>query len=135
MANLPSLQRRLFFTEQELTVPFHKLDGICYVQHFTSARTIEKWVKHDDHYYLNEKGDVNQLEPMDKDDFTFCELCHLQDEVLRKKKQTFSQTNSKLVGFELFSGAGGLGVGMDLSGFVETKYAVEFSPSAAKTYM
>ncbi|KJA27122.1 hypothetical protein HYPSUDRAFT_212781 [Hypholoma sublateritium FD-334 SS-4] len=133
--DLISDERRLFFTEQELTVPFHKLDGICYVQHFTSARTIEKWVKHNDHYYLNEKGDINQLEPMDKDDFTFCELCFLQDEVLRKKRQTFSQTNSKLVGFELFSGAGGLGVGMDLSGFVETKYAVEFSPSAAKTYM
>ena len=31
-------------------------------------------------------------------------------------------------------GAGGLGIGMDLSGFVETKYAIEFSPSAAKTY-
>jgi hypothetical protein len=35
----------------------------------------------------------------------------------------------------LETGAGGLGIGMDLSGFVETKYAVEFSPSAAKTYM
>jgi len=34
----------------------------------------------------------------------------------------------------LFLGAGGLGVGMDLSEFVETRYAVEFSPAAAKTY-
>ncbi|KAF5330887.1 hypothetical protein D9619_005458 [Psilocybe cf. subviscida] len=39
-----------------------------------------------------------------------------------------------IVGMELFSGAGGLGLGMDLSAFVETKYAVEYSASAAKTY-
>lgn len=31
-------------------------------------------------------------------------------------------------------GAGGLGTGMDMSGWVETKYAVEFSPAAASTY-
>ena len=135
MCNSLPFQRRVFDTEQELSVPIHKLDGICYVQHFTSARRIEKWIKHDDHFYLNHKGDVDKLQPMDEDDFTYCEPCYLQDEALRKKKHTFSQTNSKLVGFELFSGAGGLGVGMDLSGFVETKYAVEFSPSAAKTYM
>lgn len=33
-----------------------------------------------------------------------------------------------------YLGAGGLGIGMDLSRFVETKYAVEYEPSAAKTY-
>jgi hypothetical protein len=31
-------------------------------------------------------------------------------------------------------GAGGLGTGLDLSGFVETRAAIEFSPSAAQTY-
>jgi len=34
----------------------------------------------------------------------------------------------------VFEGAGGLGTGLDLSGFVETRYAVEFSPGAAGTY-
>jgi hypothetical protein len=32
------------------------------------------------------------------------------------------------------AGAGGLGTGLDQSGFVETRWAVEFSPSAALTY-
>lgn len=32
------------------------------------------------------------------------------------------------------AGAGGLGTGLDLSGFVETRWAIEFSPSAAQTY-
>lgn len=31
-------------------------------------------------------------------------------------------------------GAGGLGTGMDMSGFVDTKWAVEYSPAAALTY-
>jgi DNA (cytosine-5)-methyltransferase 1 len=31
-------------------------------------------------------------------------------------------------------GAGGLGTGMNMSSYVETRYAVEFSPSAALTY-
>ena len=34
----------------------------------------------------------------------------------------------------LFKGAGGLSTGLDMSGFVETRAAVEFSPSAAKTF-
>ena len=34
----------------------------------------------------------------------------------------------------IFLGAGGLGIGMELSQFVDIKYAVEYSPSAAKTY-
>jgi DNA (cytosine-5)-methyltransferase 1 len=45
--------------------------------------------------------------------------------------QLFAQLVSN---FLYLSGAGGLGLGIDMSGFVETKYAVEFSPSAAKTY-
>ena len=35
---------------------------------------------------------------------------------------------------DVCAGAGGLGTGMMFSGFVETKWAVEFSPSAAQTY-
>jgi len=31
-------------------------------------------------------------------------------------------------------GAGGLGTGMDMSGFIDTKWAVEYSPAAALTY-
>jgi len=34
----------------------------------------------------------------------------------------------------LLPGAGGLGTGFDMSGFVETRVAIEFSPSAANTY-
>ncbi|KAJ1968533.1 hypothetical protein H4R35_006401, partial [Dimargaris xerosporica] len=39
-----------------------------------------------------------------------------------------------LVAMDIFSGCGGLTVGMEASGIVETKYAVEFMPSAALTF-
>ena len=33
-----------------------------------------------------------------------------------------------------FPGAGGLSTGLELSGFVQTKWAIELSSSAAKTF-
>ncbi|KAI0039551.1 S-adenosyl-L-methionine-dependent methyltransferase [Auriscalpium vulgare] len=37
-------------------------------------------------------------------------------------------------GLELFSGAGGLSTGFELSGYIDTKWAVEFSPSCCLSY-
>ncbi|KIM49346.1 hypothetical protein M413DRAFT_15448 [Hebeloma cylindrosporum] len=127
--------RRLFFTDKQGIISADKLDGICHVYHMTDKLKIERWVQHDDHYYLNQEGSKNELSAMSRLDFQYCKPCHLKDKERRLQVERFKRTNSKVVGMELFSGAGGLGVGMDLSEFVETKYAVEFSPSAAKTYM
>ncbi|KAF8201752.1 C5-DNA-methyltransferase [Pholiota molesta] len=128
-------EKRLFLTKERKAVPLYRLDGICYVKYLRHACKIEKWVQIDDHYYLCQKGDVYQLDVMSEEDFSYCEPCYLEEQQRRRVAENFSQTNSKLIGLELFSGAGGLGIGMDLSGFVETKYAIEFSPSAAKTYI
>ncbi|KAF4614568.1 hypothetical protein D9613_003147 [Agrocybe pediades] len=128
-------ERKLFFSDNVVSVTAHRLDGICYVMHLTDPSKIEKWVVFDDHFYFDEKGSVESLESMDVDDFVYCRECYEGDKEERKKTRKFLQTNSKLIGMELFSGAGGLGIGMDLSGFVETKHAVEFSPSAAMSYM
>ncbi len=40
----------------------------------------------------------------------------------------------KLRAMDIFSGCGGLTVGMDKTGIVETKWAVEFASSAALTF-
>ncbi|KAJ1981436.1 hypothetical protein H4R33_005251 [Dimargaris cristalligena] len=39
-----------------------------------------------------------------------------------------------LIALDIFSGCGGLTAGMEASGIVETKYAIEFMPSAALTF-
>ena len=42
--------------------------------------------------------------------------------------------NGKLRGLELFAGGGGLGKGMEMSGFVDTALAVDYEPAAVDTY-
>ncbi|KAF8965236.1 S-adenosyl-L-methionine-dependent methyltransferase [Flammula alnicola] len=128
-------ERHLFSTRNEQVVPLHKVDGLCYVRHLTDEQQIERWIQGDDHYYLNQKGTKNALQPLNKRDFVYCKACYQEEKKTRSQAERFMQTNSKLIGMELFCGAGGLGVGMNMSRFVETKYAVEFTPSAAKTYM
>ena len=46
---------------------------------------------------------------------------------------TFKQKNAKMIGIELFSGAGGMGLGAALAG-VDIKLAIEADPHAAYTY-
>ncbi|KAG6844921.1 hypothetical protein H0H87_002405 [Tephrocybe sp. NHM501043] len=94
-----ALERRLYFTDRVHAIDYQQIEGKCYIQLLTKIEEIEKWVRHDNHYYVNQQLDARR---------------------------------GRLYGME--QGAGGLGTGLDLSGFVETKYAVEFSPSAAATY-
>ncbi|KAF8911019.1 S-adenosyl-L-methionine-dependent methyltransferase [Gymnopilus junonius] len=127
-------ERRLYFRHKSLVISADRIDGLCYVFFLTDETKIKAWVKLDDHFYLNQTGSRKHLYPVKKDEFAFCESCYQADLRARQHVERFLQTNSKLIGMELFSGAGGLGTGMDLSDFVDTRYAIEFSPSAAKTY-
>jgi len=89
---------------------------------------------------------------MDPEDFECCVACTEDRLKSLRVAEELMRRHEPLRGLELFSGmfirpgittlyvtycsagAGGLGTGMDMSGFVETKYAVEFSPGAASTY-
>ncbi|KAL2916224.1 hypothetical protein HK105_204315 [Polyrhizophydium stewartii] len=55
-----------------------------------------------------------------------------RNEIRQRKNYIASQR--KLVALDIFSGCGGLSIGMDSTSIVETKHAVEFSSSAAKTF-
>jgi DNA (cytosine-5)-methyltransferase 1 len=119
----------------------------------TDIDAIEDWVQHADNFYVNQECDrEGLLVPMDKRFLKRCTAC--SDKRIKKLRhvQMLKDNNEPLRGLELFSGeffasyimmlhvqsvvpgAGGLGTGMNMSGFVETRYAVEFSPSAALTY-
>ncbi|KAH9483930.1 DNA (cytosine-5)-methyltransferase 4 [Psilocybe cubensis] len=132
--DLVSDERRLFMTDDIEDIALHQLDGICHILHLTDPRKIQEWISHDDHYYLNSKGDIKNLHAISKSKVAYCKACYAKEQEVIGQASRLADKNEKLIGMELFSGAGGLGIGMDLSGFVETRYAVEFSPSAAKTY-
>lgn len=133
------------------------LQGQCYIVHARDTDTIDEWVKHDDHYYVNQQTcslkpkSLDDLQNWPKNEFKSCKKCHEEREDLLERQSILLQRHGRLRGLELFSGkaiythvllsyrrwsagAGGLGTGFDLSGFVETRWAIEFSPGAARTY-
>lgn len=115
------------------------LSGHCYVRRIKTSDTsaIEEWIKHDDHFFVNSKVDSEEMgrpERLGSGDLPSCSECSEKRDLLLDKKQAYLDSTEKLVGLELFAGAGGLGYGMALSGYVDTRYAVEFMPSAAKTF-
>lgn len=131
-----------------------KIDGNCFVRYLTDPDEIKEWLEEPDHFYIHEEEDEDGgLKPLDRATFRQCETCLNVREEMISRNQRLKNCNQPLRGMELFSGqflrmvshslaaiillspgAGGLGVGMEMSGFVETQYAVEISPSAAATY-
>ncbi|KAF9227783.1 S-adenosyl-L-methionine-dependent methyltransferase [Gyrodon lividus] len=133
--------RRLFKTDETEMVYNEDLQGICYVVHKCDAAAVDEWVEHDDHYYVNQQTSsslnvksLDDLEDWPKNEYRCCKKCHRGREELLERQRRLLERHGRLRGLELFSGAGGLGTGFDLSGFVETRWAIEFSPSAAQTY-
>ncbi|KAF9013919.1 S-adenosyl-L-methionine-dependent methyltransferase [Cyathus striatus] len=126
-------ERRLVVGNSIRTITPNQLDGICFVQCIHDDEEIERWVHEDYHFYtkhmLNEDGELDKCK-----NFDYCLLCYNQEAERIKHEEILKLRHRPLRGLELFSGAGGLGTGMNMSGFVETKYAVEFSEAAASTY-
>ncbi|EGO21115.1 hypothetical protein SERLADRAFT_417509 [Serpula lacrymans var. lacrymans S7.9] len=137
---LGSDDRRLFKTSKFKAVTTDTIDGMCYVMHSSRDDTIDDWCKHDNHFYVHQYANslktdsLEELEELEEKNFTYCKQCYEDRKQTLRHTEELLQKNEPLRGLELFSGAGGLGTGLDMSGFVETRWAVEFSPSAAMTY-
>jgi len=74
------------------------------VRHLTNEVEIEEWVAHDNHFYLNQVGGVDVLQPMKKRDLGYCRECRDEDRGICVQTERFLKLNSKLIGMELFSG-------------------------------
>ncbi|KAK0463813.1 S-adenosyl-L-methionine-dependent methyltransferase [Desarmillaria tabescens] len=129
-------ERQLFMSQRTQSVAVRQLQGLCFVKHLVNEAAIRSWIKHDDHFYLNQVEDSEGgLIPLSIKSWKKCKHgCFDDHEQELRDTRRLRDRNSPLRGLELFSGAGGLGTGMMFSGFVETKWAVELSPSAAQTY-
>ncbi|KAG6916653.1 hypothetical protein DXG01_005939 [Tephrocybe rancida] len=130
-------ERRLHYTDRECVLDdAYRIDGLCYVHFLTNIESIDDWTKKDDHFYANQGVDdlTHELYDLEEDPFDQCDTCEKEGKRKGAEEEMLLTRNGPIRCLELFSGAGGLGTGLDLSGFVQTKYAVEFSPSAAATY-
>ncbi|KAG2029571.1 S-adenosyl-L-methionine-dependent methyltransferase, partial [Suillus americanus] len=114
--------------------------GQCFVIHETDSAAVDAWVAHDGHYYVNQCANhinicsFDDLKPWSRTQFRHCIRCHEEHQTNLVRRAQQLQRCGPLRGLELCSGAAGLGTGLDLSGFVETRYAVEFSPETASSY-
>ncbi|PSR77616.1 hypothetical protein PHLCEN_2v7806 [Hermanssonia centrifuga] len=136
-------QRRLFRTGKVYeNENVSAIEGKLYVVHSASLseRKLEKWVSHDDHFYVDLQSkssrpkQVDFLEDLPLKTFKRCEECYGARRELLEIQKTLEAQHEPLRGLELFSGAGGLSAGLDQSGFVKTKWAVEWTTSAAMSY-
>ncbi|KZP21168.1 S-adenosyl-L-methionine-dependent methyltransferase [Athelia psychrophila] len=132
-------ERRLFRTNETAKIDMENVDGKCYVRYLVDGAAIDDWVQHSNHFYSNHFAKSIQIKKISQlqdsaNNITSCTPC--VEERLREldEARRLLQKHQPLRGLELFAGAGGLGTGFDKSGFVETRWAVEFSPSAALTY-
>ncbi|KAJ3984503.1 S-adenosyl-L-methionine-dependent methyltransferase, partial [Lentinula detonsa] len=114
-----------FADEVKETTPFDRVDGKCFVSYFPQpdAEGFKEWIKEKDHFYV-----------LDSRKFEQCTRCMEEHETQLAMYRDFLAQEGPLSMLELFSGAGGLGTGLDQSNFVKTAAAVEFDRYAAETY-
>lgn len=137
-----------------------QIEGKVFVTTISDVKIRNKWVAHSDHYYVDRwvKKTTSKLEgvspePLGDKNIDQCIQCmKARDEDVLQRRRLLDQSGP-LLGLELFAGvllysfecinissdhyctgAGGLSTGLELTGFVKTKWAVELSPSAAQTF-
>ncbi|KAJ7069693.1 S-adenosyl-L-methionine-dependent methyltransferase [Mycena amicta] len=131
-------ERRLYRTRHTNLVSEKDLDGVCFVKFIpqTDTAAINAWITmggSTDRFYTCTREIREEMTAMDEDGFNEkqCQICferHIEDWDL------YSLNNPPLAALDVFSGAGGLSAGMELTGFVESRWAIEHSACAAQTF-
>ncbi|EJD02255.1 S-adenosyl-L-methionine-dependent methyltransferase [Fomitiporia mediterranea MF3/22] len=117
----PILQRSLFPTGKLERIPPERLDGHCFVSEISDIDDLDAWLEGPDNFVVeNQKRSLRQCI-----ECLAARKAYLECEEFIKRRP--------LRAMNLFSGASGLTVGMDHSGFVKTCWAVEHSPSTARS--
>ena len=100
----------MFQTSDTIKVDTSRIDGKCYVQYLKDSDTINEWVQHDDHYYINQQSEtvsaasISDLQSLAPEQFKFCLACY-QDRVERlENTKKLLERHGPLRGLELFSG-------------------------------
>jgi DNA (cytosine-5)-methyltransferase 1 len=108
------LQRLLTFDKRSKPVKFEveRLEGKCFI----IPRSFSQAILTEDVFYLDTMEELSA-----------CHICSQFDDHSRMH-------GAPLMGMDLFSGAGGLSLGLESTGLIKTGWAVEFDESAARTF-
>jgi DNA (cytosine-5)-methyltransferase 1 len=134
----PTDNRRLILTNQLATIDADSVDGKCVVLHISDITDMAAVRLMDDLFYFAhslfwENGEPHLI-PMDASVSPYCAPCRQAFRARHQAKCDFIATAKPLVALDIFAGCGGLSSGLKKSGVVDTRYAIEFFPSAALTF-
>ncbi|TFK54606.1 S-adenosyl-L-methionine-dependent methyltransferase [Heliocybe sulcata] len=130
-------ERRLVLAGEIMQIPRSQVAGRCYVIHadlLDSQALEEGWLAKNDHFLVAHAVKSGALMDIHPDDFHVCPQCHEAELLEVKQCQSLLSRNQPLQALELFSGAGGLSVGLNSTPYIQTRWAVELSETAAATY-
>lgn len=86
------------------------MDGKCYVRQLTVSHKIDDWVRHQDHFYVNQWAESKGIETTDSlqelapDELECCSSCHIDHVQELAHAERLLRKNGPLRGLELFSG-------------------------------
>ncbi|KAF8590035.1 S-adenosyl-L-methionine-dependent methyltransferase [Ramaria rubella] len=133
-------ETRLFMTEQMGTFPLPFIEGKCFVR--PKGLVISQDLPN--HFYVDlwaPKLDIRSLEdllPLEGQVIKTCKPCLQSERLDQERVHSYKSCNAPLKTMELFAGrfdcAGGLSTGLEQSGFMKTKWAVEIVPGPAATF-
>ncbi|KAI0222385.1 hypothetical protein L0F63_007074 [Massospora cicadina] len=133
--------RHLYRTNKFSMLDVNRLEGICYVNHRDAVADLEAYCRQNDCFYVvdaeleGEMGDCHPpLVPLPKAEPVVCRVSEDQRLKELKRVEATCANHKPLRALDIFSGCGGLSLGMKRSGLVQTKYAIEFNCGAAITY-
>jgi len=155
--------RRLVLTDVTETVPIVNLDSMCRVRFFSEEMMkLAEFHRYKDgrdcfwfmDYLLTETMQIlsgirqnspEQLCRIRKNGKLYsnakviampeaCSICENQRSREEELRDEFFRTQRKLRAMDLFSGCGGLSCGLEQTGMIETRYAIELDKAAAATF-
>jgi hypothetical protein len=139
--------RRLYLdNSRTLAMPLDRFDGKCVVRHIDTIHDFDKFKDLQDTFYIGDqisdtkKNTVGRrrrladLEPLAISGLRQSADSEEKLAVEISRVEAFISRGRKLRAMEVFSGAGGLAVGVDQSEAIATEWAIEWDTPAAETF-
>ncbi|KAG0174755.1 hypothetical protein DFQ30_002948 [Apophysomyces sp. BC1015] len=124
--------RHIYFTEITQITNVSSFEGTCWVDHVDRIDDLTAYKREYNTFYVSKRGYSDEI--LNPDDLPRCKICTEHRQTQQQHHSDYLKDIPKLVGLDIFSGCGGLTCGMDMTGVVDTKYAIEFSPSASLSF-
>ncbi|KXS18025.1 hypothetical protein M427DRAFT_54236 [Gonapodya prolifera JEL478] len=137
----PRDMRHLYITDNVEIIEISRLSGVCWIAHRSLLGETEQALtsyKLEDvnNFWMSEKllpGD--KTEPYPRSAFSFSpRRLRIREEQKVQSSEYLSKRHKPMKAMDLFAGCGGLTCGLEMSGAIETLWAVECDVAAAMTF-